>query len=114
MKVIAVILSILLAFPSLGHSLSSDCCSDDKTEIMECHADMEDAPSDCCGGDQESSPCGDQCDCSCCHGTIMASETTKDIATIYVDFVKTEPLNPGTSFASGISNLIWQPPKLGC
>ena len=113
MKVIAVILSILLAFPSMGHNLGSDCCSKDKVETMDCHADMaEDAPSDCCQGDQENSPCGDQCDCSCCHGTIMASETKKKVASFYVDFVKTEPLNPGTSFAAGIPSLVWQPPKI--
>jgi len=114
MRIIALILSILLAFPNIGHSMGNNCCSGDKMETMSCHGDAVDTDSneDSCHDDDDKS-CAGQCDCSCCQATVMATDSTKEVRTAVAQLVKSEALNLGTPYAKGIKDLIWQPPRIG-
>jgi len=116
MRIIALILAILLAFPNLGHSLGNNCCSGEMTETMSCHSDVADIDMDSTANDchdEENNSCAGQCDCSCCQATVMATHDSKVDSSLISDLVKTEPLNMGTPFAIGIANMIWQPPRMG-
>jgi len=109
MKIIALILAVFVAFPNLGYSLTSNCCSHEKTETIDCtdeKADTKEIPQ------EDHEPCPSQCDCSCCHVTFLIKDEVEPAGTLNVDFIKSTPLNHGTTFAIGYTGHIWQPPKL--
>ena len=108
MKVIALILAVFVAFPNLGYGLTSNCCSHEKMENANCTDDMSDTkeiPQD----NQE--PCPGQCDCSCCHVTFLIKDELDTAVKLNGNFIKSDPLNQGTTYAIGYIGHIWQPPK---
>ncbi len=109
MKIIALILAVFVAFPNLGYSLTSSCCTHEKVESVDCADDMADTK-DISQEDHE--PCPSQCDCSCCHVTFLIKDKLESAGTFNTKFIKSNPLNQGTTFAIGYIGHVWQPPKL--
>lgn len=110
MKIIALILAVFVAFPNLGYSLTSNCCSHESEISLECSDDLADNTEKT---QKDHEPCSGQCDCSCCHTTFLIKVDLQAVRTSNPDFLKTSPLDQGTSFTSGYTGHIWQPPKIG-
>jgi len=109
MKIIALILAVFVAFPNLGYSLTSNCCTHEKVASVDCAddlADTEEIPQ------EDHEPCPSQCDCSCCHATFLIKDKLEPTRIIKTNFMKSDPLNQGTTFAIGYTGHVWQPPRL--
>ena len=110
MRIVAIILALFVAFPNMGYALTSSCCSHEEVN----HDGCEDEVFDLSHESQESkdeSPCGSQCDCSCCMHTFLIKDSIEVQGKAEVEHHKTTPLSPGTPFRQGFYNLIWQPPQ---
>jgi hypothetical protein len=109
MKIIALILAVFVAFPNLGYTLTSNCCTHENVDIIDCTSDTADTKDD---PQEDQAPCSSQCDCSCCHATLLILEDLQTKSTFIGDFIKSDALNQGNSFAIGHTGHIWQPPKM--
>ncbi len=109
MKILIVILSLQIAFPSLGYGLinSIGCHSSQSTEISCCEKSTS-------TDDKESnkeSHCGDNCSCACCFLLQICVKDIKLDNNFESDFVMLKSDFKETVHFSLFSSGIWQPPK---
>lgn len=112
MRLVAIILALFVAFPNMGYALTSSCCSHEEVMHDGCEEDVLDLNHESHDDDTDS-PCGSQCDCSCCMHTFLIKDDITEIDKAEISHIKTTPLSPGTPFRLGFYNLVWQPPQLG-